>query len=132
MYASLSYVQTRHPYASIEGQPSQAPAPTTNSTNPNATNENGEQSTPPPETPVAFESAMRELAQDLVVKEQQIEYLVNSLPGIGTSEAQQERRMRELEVELRAAEKERAAAEVEKETMVEGLGKVLVGVRRGG
>lgn len=65
-----------------------------------------------------------------MLKEQQIEYLINSLPGLGNSEADQEKRMRELEKELREVEAERLKAESEKDALVDGLGKVLVGVKR--
>lgn len=54
-----------------------------------------------------FASRQRELARDLVIKEQQIEYLISVLPGIDSSEEQQERRIKELEKELRGAEEER-------------------------
>jgi mediator of RNA polymerase II transcription subunit 21 len=73
---------------------------------------------------------MHELARDLVLKEQQVEILINSLPGIRSSEADQERRMRELEFELREVEAERAKAETEREALVEGLGRVIGGVKR--
>ena len=148
MYASISYIRQRHPYGEIEGQPSQAPqaqsvepgnhdAGTTAQTNGDAAlasqpqqSQPDRNGTPPPEEPQAFDAALHELARDLVVKEQQIEYLINSLPGLGSSEADQEKRMRELEVELRDAEAERVKAEVEREAMVEGLGKIIVGLRR--
>lgn len=65
-----------------------------------------------------------------MLKEQQIEYLIQSLPGIGSSEQDQERRIRELQEELRVVEKERREKEVVREGLVEGLGRVLVGGRR--
>ncbi|KAK5175474.1 RNA polymerase II mediator complex subunit [Saxophila tyrrhenica] len=146
MYASISYIRQRHPYGEIPGQPSQAPKapePTTNGagsteqTNGTVTTTSqpqqpapGREGTPPPEEPQAFNAALHELARDLVIKEQQIEYLINSLPGLGSSEADQEKRMRELQVELREVEAERAKAEVEKEALVEGLGKMIVGIKR--
>ena len=148
MYASLSYIQSRHPYGEIPGQPSQVPQAVPESApNSAALRTNGEQSqqlstqrqpgpqqerppTPPPEEPEKFNTALRQLAQDLVIKEQQIEYLINSLPGIGSSEADQEKRMRELEVELRQVERERVEAESEKERMVDMLGQMIVGVKR--
>lgn len=148
MYASISYIRQRHPYGEIEGQPSQAPQalPPSSANNDAGGNiqANGNAAatsqvqqlqadhdgTPPPEEPQAFDAALHELARDLVIKEQQIEYLINSLPGLGSSEADQEKRMRELEFELREAEAERAKVEVEREALVEGLGKVIVGVRR--
>ncbi|KAJ5383967.1 hypothetical protein N7517_001878 [Penicillium concentricum] len=64
---------------------------------------------PAPDSPRTFASRQRELARDLIIKEQQIEYLISVLPGIGASEAEQESRIRELETELREVEKERAA-----------------------
>ncbi|KAL4933367.1 med21 domain-containing protein [Aspergillus undulatus] len=68
----------------------------------------GEESLPPrPDSPRTFAARQRELARDLVIKEQQIEYLISVLPGIGSSEAEQERRIRELEGELRGVERER-------------------------
>jgi mediator of RNA polymerase II transcription subunit 21 len=143
MYASLNYVHTRHPYGDIPDQPTQAPAsdsrevgraPATNGDGPvqQTDGQNGgrEPSTPSPETQYTFNNALRELAQDLILKEQQIEYIVNSLPGIGNSEADQERRMRELEVELRQVEEERARKEVERENMIDLLGEVIGKVKR--
>ncbi len=144
MYASISYIRQHHPYGEIPGQPSQAPQAHEPAA---ASNENGEsaqtngvatsqqqlserEGTPPPEETQAFNAALHEMARDLVIKEQQIEYLINSLPGLGSSGADQEKRMRELEVELREVEAERAKAEVEREALVEGLGKVIVGVQR--
>ncbi|OJJ96491.1 hypothetical protein ASPACDRAFT_63412 [Aspergillus aculeatus ATCC 16872] len=56
---------------------------------------------PAPDSPRTFAARQRELARDLVLKEQQIEYLISVLPGIGSSEAEQEHRIRELEGELR-------------------------------
>ena len=142
MYASINYIQTRHPYGEIPGQPSQAPqatAPSSASAAPNSALPNGDAqsqrhgqdvSTPPPAEPHDFDAGLRELARDLVLKEQQIELIINSLPGLGSSEAKQEERMRELEKELRDVERERAKAETEREALVDGLGKVLVGVKR--
>lgn len=64
---------------------------------------------PQPDSPRTFAARQRELARDLIIKEQQIEYLISVLPGIGASEAEQEARIRELETQLREVEKERVA-----------------------
>ena len=85
-----------------------------------------------PDRPEAFHHALRELAQGLVLQEQQIELLINSLPGLGNSEASQLARMRELEVELREVEAERARAEEEREGLVEVLGQLVGRVGRVG
>ncbi|KAK0275404.1 RNA polymerase II mediator complex subunit [Friedmanniomyces endolithicus] len=85
---------------------------------------------PPPERPDAFNAALHELARDLVLQEQQIELLINSLPGLGNREVSQESRMRELEAELRKVEVARAEAEAEREKMVDALGELLAGTRR--
>jgi mediator of RNA polymerase II transcription subunit 21 len=62
---------------------------------------------PAPDSPRTFASRQRELARDLIIKEQQIEYLISVLPGARASEAEQEARIRELEKELRDVEMER-------------------------
>ncbi|KAJ5399637.1 hypothetical protein N7465_010126 [Penicillium sp. CMV-2018d] len=91
---------------------------------------------PAPDSPSTFASRQRELARDLIIKEQQIEYLISVLPGIGASEAEQETRIRELETELRGVEKERAAKvrELKKlRTRLEDvLGAVAVGIHGDG
>lgn len=156
MYASLNYIQVRHSYGEIEGQPSQAPQPAepqaaaattkeagnagagTQMMNGNtatpapAAQQNGasDASSPLPDPPETFRNALREMAQELILKEQQIEHLINSLPGLGNSESNQERRMRELEADLREAEAIRERKEAEREEMVNLLGQVIVKVKR--
>ncbi|KAJ5627127.1 Mediator complex subunit Med21 [Penicillium herquei] len=87
---------------------------------------------PQPDSPRTFASRQRELARDLIIKEQQIEYLISVLPGIGASEAEQEARIRELEKQLRDVEKEREDKVQELRALrrrLEGvLGAVSVGI----
>lgn len=77
-----------------------------------------------------FTEAKTELARDLVMKTKQIEVLITSLPGIGISEEEQERRLRMLEAQLKEAEKERESAIREKEEARERLNEVLRNIRR--
>ncbi|OJZ91688.1 hypothetical protein ASPFODRAFT_55376 [Aspergillus luchuensis CBS 106.47] len=94
---------------------SQASPPPPDSTNPPGQGQNADnqqqqnadgtaEGLPAPDSPATFAARQRELARDLVIKEQQIEYLISVLPGIDSSEAEQERRIRELEGELRVVE----------------------------
>ena len=97
-------------------------SPPTDSRHPSA-------NSPPAPAPEAdFQHSLHELAQALVLKEQQIEYLIKSLPGLGNSEADQERRMRELEAELRGLEGERREMEGVREGLVESLGRAITGI----
>ena len=88
----------------------------------------------PPEAdpPQVFSSRQRELARDLIIKEQQIEYLISVLPGIGSSETDQKARIRQLEGELRSAEDEsyRKARELSRlrKKLEAVLGAVQVGI----
>jgi mediator of RNA polymerase II transcription subunit 21 len=86
---------------------------------------------PQPDSPQLFLYRQKELARDLIIKEQQIEYLIGRLPGIGASEAEQEARIRELESELRQVElaREKKARELKK--LAKRLESVLGTVERG-
>lgn len=86
---------------------------------------------PTPDSPRTFASRQRELARDLIIKEQQIEYLVSVLPGIGSSEREQEGRIRELEGEVRAVEEEREGRVRELRVLRRKLEGVLGGVNMG-
>lgn len=77
-----------------------------------------------------FKAGQRELAQDLIVKEQQIEYLISKLPGLTHSEQDQEQRIRELEEELKAAEEKRKIAVKEKQVVLAKLEEVIRNVHR--
>lgn len=73
---------------------------------------------------------MQELASDLVFKEQQIEALISVLPGVGSSSAAQEARMKTLDKELRDVEVERQEAIKERERLLAKVDEVVVGLRR--
>ena len=77
-----------------------------------------------------FKAGQTELAQDLILKEQQIEYLISMLPGLENSETDQERRMKELEEELKVAEEERQKALKEKEEVLAKLEGIIRSIKR--
>ncbi|TVY83024.1 Mediator of RNA polymerase II transcription subunit, partial [Lachnellula suecica] len=81
--------------------------------------------------PVAdFKAGQKELAQDLILKEQQIEYLISVLPGLDNSEKDQERMIMQLEEELKVAEEQRKEAVKEKEDVLARLEGVIRSVKR--
>lgn len=77
-----------------------------------------------------FKAGQKELAQDLILKEQQIEYLISVLPGLENSEKDQERMIGELEEELRVAEERRREAVREKEEVLARLEGVIRSIKR--
>lgn len=77
-----------------------------------------------------FQAGQLELARDLIVKEQQIEYLISSLPGLENSERDQEKMIRDLEEELKVAEAQRLEAIKEKDDVLAKLDQVLRTIRR--
>lgn len=77
-----------------------------------------------------FKAGQRELAQDLILREQQIELLVSTLPGLDHSEQYQEQRIIELEEELKAAEEKRKVAVKEKEVILDKLEEVIRSIKR--
>jgi mediator of RNA polymerase II transcription subunit 21 len=77
-----------------------------------------------------FKAGQTELAQDLILKEQQLEYLISMLPGLDNSENDQQKRMKELEEELKAAEEERQRALKEKEEVLAKLETVIRSIKR--
>ncbi|CAI6235714.1 unnamed protein product [Periconia digitata] len=127
MQSSLAYIHHRTPPAHIPSQPllssfaeheAQAAAQQAAS-HPNNPNNSAQPPAPAPlPTPDEFRKDIRELSRDLLLKEQQIEILIGSLPGLHSSEAEQLERMRELERELEDLEGERIKAVKEKESLV--------------
>ncbi|KAF2996948.1 hypothetical protein G7054_g14846 [Neopestalotiopsis clavispora] len=77
-----------------------------------------------------FKANQVELAQDLITKEQQIEYLISILPGLDNSEQDQERNIKELEEELKIAEAQRLEAIGERAAIKNKLDEVIRSIRR--
>ncbi|KAJ4289106.1 RNA polymerase II mediator complex subunit [Kalmusia sp. IMI 367209] len=124
MQSSFAYIRLRAPPANIPGQPllstfaefdAQNAAQNTQNTSQTASQP---QPTAPP-TQEEFQKDIQELSKDMVLKEQQIEVLIASLPGLNTSEQEQVQRMKELERELEEIEGERLAAVKEKEVLLQ-------------
>ena len=77
-----------------------------------------------------FEDGQRELAKDLIVREQQIELLISSLPGLENTTQEQQEWIRKLEEELLAEEERRKKAVDKKEELLEKLEEVIRSIRR--
>ncbi|KAI9671650.1 MAG: RNA polymerase II mediator complex subunit [Alyxoria varia] len=151
LYACLYYISEKNTPAQVQGQPYQHTTTAAGADNATA-NVNGvsqdqqqqqtEQATQQqqqlsqdptdvqPDPPETFQASLRELAQDLVVKQQQIEMLARSLPGVTRSEAAQMERLRELEGELKAVEMEYEDVQVERENMVKRVDEKIMSVSR--
>ncbi|KAL9615438.1 MAG: hypothetical protein Q9167_000116 [Letrouitia subvulpina] len=118
-YASLRYLSSHHDSSSLDPQSNQPPYPASDTA-----------PTQRVDSPSDFKAAQKELAQDLVTKTKQIEYLIRVLPGLESSEQQQEERIGRLEMELREAEEERNRAAKEKEAWMRELDMAIMRVRR--
>lgn len=155
MFATLNYIQTQHPYGRIAGQPDQSPAANaredglrmeagdnvhdgrgsrllSTDRSPVATTIKQEPMTPSADAADTFNNALRQLARDLVIQEQKAEMLINSLPGIGSTERDQKRRMQELEAELKQVSIQRTNGESEKARMIRDLDRLILSIRRPG
>ena len=77
-----------------------------------------------------FKAAQRELAQDLILKEQQIEFLISVLPGLENSEKDQERTIRQLEQEIKAQDEIHKVALKENEETLARLESVIRSIKR--
>ena len=64
------------------------------------------------------------------MREQQIELLNSSLPGLGSSTEEQQDRIKQLEEELKAEEEKRAKAVGEKDVLLRKLEEVIRSIRR--
>ncbi|TDZ37682.1 Mediator of RNA polymerase II transcription subunit 21 [Colletotrichum sidae] len=83
-----------------------------------------------PLPPDEFKEGLRELAKDLIYKEQQIEVLISTLPGLDSTESDQEQYIRDLEDELKVAEAQRQDAIKEKDQILGKLDEVIRSIRR--
>jgi len=77
-----------------------------------------------------FSADQQQLARDMIEKEQMIEGLITLLPGLKNNEQDQERRIKQLEEELKIAEQERKQAVKGKEEVLARLDAVIRSVKR--
>ncbi|KAF1992515.1 hypothetical protein K402DRAFT_8042 [Aulographum hederae CBS 113979] len=145
MFAALHYIQTRHPWALIPGQPDWSPENThnmpSNESGPNTQNTQNTSTTSqpsqddaskpketPPDPPQIFHQRIKELAQDMVTKQKQIEFLIAALPSLETSEREQVERIRELDGQLEEMEGRKREAVEMKERLLERLDGRIIGM----
>ncbi|KAH8592971.1 mediator complex, subunit Med21 [Bisporella sp. PMI_857] len=83
-----------------------------------------------PQDADVFRASQKELSRDLIIKEQQIEYLVSVLPGLTNSEKEQEETIRQLEKELQAEEIKRRRAVKERDAALAKLENVIRSIQR--
>jgi mediator of RNA polymerase II transcription subunit 21 len=81
-------------------------------------------------SPEQFQADLKEMAQDITLKEQQIERLIAHLPGLNWSEKEQVDRMKELERQLEDLEGERVKAVKDKEILMKMVEDKITGVGR--
>ncbi|GAB1318825.1 RNA polymerase II mediator complex subunit [Madurella fahalii] len=80
--------------------------------------------------PETFKAGQLEIARDLITKEQQIEYLISTLPGLDNSERDQLQMIRDLEEEIAAAEAQRLEAVKERDEVLKRLDGLVRGIER--
>jgi len=83
-----------------------------------------------PQTSQSFKEAQDELAEDLILKAQQIQQLIAQLPGIDQDESQQAEDIKKLVVEVEEMEQTRRAKRREMHQLVKRLDAVLGGMSR--
>lgn len=136
MQSQLFQIRTRAPPSVPEGQQrlssfaeKEATDKSENATQNSAQPTQSSEPVPPVQpTKEEFNKDLKEMAEDLVVKSQQIEMLIANLPGVNSSEAEQVQRMKELERELGELENERLQAVKDKELLLKKVEDKIMGV----
>lgn len=144
-FSTISYLSQRHPLVApepIPGDPFTNPPEisTADSTGQDATKQSGLQVGPEdtersiyplrPASPSTFANAQKELAEDLVRKGQQIEYLISKLPGIGIGEAKQAEEIQILVQQVREMDRIREQKRREMRACVQKLDNVVLGMSK--
>ncbi|KAH7084327.1 mediator complex, subunit Med21 [Paraphoma chrysanthemicola] len=137
MQSQMSYIKRNAPPSVPPGQQrvdtfAEVQAKTSNENTQTSTNPSQPTQTAQPEqvSQEQFQEDIKEFARDVVLKQQQMEALIASLPGLNVSEEQQIERMKQLERELEELETERAQAVKEKEVLLRKVEDKIIGVGR--
>jgi mediator of RNA polymerase II transcription subunit 21 len=131
-FSTVSYLSQRHPLAApqpIPGDPYTTFPEDVTASRPG--NEDVGNAGPYPLLPVSpetFERAQRELAEDLVRKGQQIEYLIERLPGLDRNEEEQAKDIRKKVEELKQMEILRKQKRKEMRECLRQLDEVVMGM----
>ncbi|OAL47565.1 hypothetical protein IQ07DRAFT_646493 [Pyrenochaeta sp. DS3sAY3a] len=113
--------ESKQQQSSNPSQPTQATESTQQATQPTH---------PAPLTQEQFQADIKLMARDIVQKEQQLELLIASLPGLKSSEKEQVERMKALEREMEELEGEGEKAVREKEVLLKMVEEKIMGVGR--
>ncbi|RMD44168.1 hypothetical protein DV735_g993, partial [Chaetothyriales sp. CBS 134920] len=131
-FATVSYLSQRHPLIApqpIAGLRATLPATDEHSSQPGR-EDKIEPFTLRPVSPDQFNQKQRELAEDLVRKAQQIESLIQKLPGLGKDEEQQADDIRKLAEQVREMEVLRRQKRQEMADCVSQLDHVILGMAK--
>jgi mediator of RNA polymerase II transcription subunit 21 len=137
-FSTVSYLTFRHPLVAPTPDPSDPftnPPPST-ADGTHTTQPGAEDTDTPSRVPYAlksvdqktFEAAQNELAEDLVLKGQQIEDLIRRLPGLGRGEDEQAEEIKLLVERVREMERRRKAKRKEMRVLVRRLEDVVMGM----
>ena len=146
-YCTISYLSQRHPTIApdpIPGEPyTNYPLASANgdsNISPTAASryavQPGPEDTDPqrnlyplrPDSPNTFAQSQKELAEDLVLQCQQIEFLVSRLPGIEKNEDQQAAEITQLAAKVKDMEETRKKKKQEMRALVKRLDAVVMGM----
>ncbi|GMM30367.1 Srb7 protein [Martiniozyma asiatica (nom. inval.)] len=81
--------------------------------------------------PEEFTESIQELSRDIIIKVRQVLTIVDTLPGVGVSEAEQMQKLHELKLQLKSAQENKLLAIEEKEQLSVRLNNLILQVADG-
>lgn len=123
-----SFAEVEARTAAESKQQSSNPSQPTQATE--STQQHTQSTQPAPLTQEQFQADIKLMARDIVQKEQQLELLIASLPGLKSSEKEQVERMKALEREMEELEGEGEKAVREKEVLLKMVEEKIMGLGR--